>query len=53
MTRQSPPDLRILHAVRLLGFADFDAVAQRAGARDSEVIRVLSGAEREGWVQHA
>lgn len=53
MTRQSPPDLMILHAVRLLGFAGFDAVAQRAATRDSEVIRVLSAAEREGWVQHA
>lgn len=53
MTRQSPPDLTVLHAVRLLGFADFDALARRAGTPDSEVIRVLSGAEREGWVQHA
>ncbi|WP_166971517.1 transcriptional regulator [Brevibacterium atlanticum] len=53
MTRLSSPDLMVLHAVRLLGFADFDAVAQRAGARDSEVIRVLSVAERKGWVQHA
>jgi hypothetical protein len=53
MTRLSPPDLMTLHAVRLLGFADFDAVAQRAGVRDAEVIRVLSVAERKGWVQHA
>ncbi|MGO2313834.1 MAG: transcriptional regulator [Brevibacterium sp.] len=53
MTHQSTPELLVLHAVRLMGFADSDAVAERAGTSHVEALRVLSEAEREGWVQHA
>lgn len=53
MTRQSATELLVLHAVRLLGFAASDAVAARAGTTPGEALRMLSQAEREGWVQHA
>lgn len=53
MTHISEPDLLVLHAVRLAGFADSRTVAERAGTGHREALRVLSEAEREGWVQHA
>ncbi|NDL56553.1 transcriptional regulator [Phytoactinopolyspora mesophila] len=52
MTHQSTPELLILHAVRLLGFADSTAVAERAGTNHDEILRVMRDAERAGWVQH-
>ncbi|MEV0646755.1 transcriptional regulator [Phytomonospora sp. NPDC050363] len=51
MTRQSPTDLRILHAVRLLGFADDTAIATRAAASPDEVAEWLRTGEGQGWVQ--
>lgn len=53
MTHKSAPELLVLHAVRLVGFADSGAVAERAGTSHPEALRMLSEAEREGWVQHA
>lgn len=52
MIHRSAPDLLVLHAVRLLGFADSDAVAGRAGTSRRETVRALSEAERRGWVRH-
>ncbi|MBT2483097.1 MULTISPECIES: transcriptional regulator [unclassified Microbacterium] len=52
MSCQSASALRVLHAVRLVGFADGDAVAARAGTGVDEALRTLREAEREGWVQH-
>lgn len=52
MSYQSASALRVLHAVRLLGFADSDAVAARAGEGVDVALRELHEAEREGWVQH-
>ncbi|WP_150461157.1 helix-turn-helix domain-containing protein [Nesterenkonia ebinurensis] len=52
MIHQSVPELLVLHAVRLLGFADSTAVAERAGVSHVEALRMLSEAERAGWVQH-
>lgn len=51
MSCQSASALRVLHAVRLLGFADSDAVAARAGVGVDEALRELHESEREGWVQ--
>lgn len=51
MTGQSPRDLRILHAIRLLGFADATAIAGRAGATDDETLSRLHEAEGCGWAQ--
>lgn len=52
MTHRSDRPLLILHAVRLLGFADSAAVADRAGAGPDETVRLLHDAERAGLVQH-
>ena len=52
MTHQSMPELLVLHAVRLLGFADSTAVAERAGTNHTEVQRILNDAGRAGWIQH-
>ncbi|MEU4807127.1 transcriptional regulator [Actinosynnema sp. NPDC023587] len=52
MTGRSAPELLILHAVRLLGFANSATVAERAGASHDDTLRVLREAERAGWVQH-
>lgn len=52
MSRPSPPELLVLHAVRLIGFADSDAIATRTGTDRDAALSVLREAEREGWVQH-
>lgn len=52
MSRHSAPELLILHAVRLLGFADSSAVVARFGTSHDETLNVLSAAESTGWVQH-
>lgn len=53
MTLGSSSELLVLHSVRLLGFAEVEAIAHHAGARLAEVLRVLDEAQREGWVQHS
>lgn len=50
--RVSPEPLRILHAVRLLGFAGTDEIADRAGATRDAASAFLHGAERDGLLQH-
>lgn len=52
MSRSSERNLLILHAVRLLGFANVEAVAARAEVSADDVQRVLREAECAGWVQH-
>lgn len=47
-----PARLRVLHAVRLLGFADTDPLAARAGTTPDRALDVLRGAEHEGWVRY-
>lgn len=49
----SPPDLLVLHAVRLLGFAEPDAVAARAGVPETEAAELILDAQARGWVQHS
>ncbi|MFC4554969.1 transcriptional regulator [Georgenia faecalis] len=53
MTRPSQPDLLVLHAVRLLGFADTGAIARRFGLDLAETARTLRVAEERGWVGRA
>lgn len=48
----SPPDLLVLHAVRILGFADDAAVAHRFGLDRAETSELLRDAEAHGWVSH-
>lgn len=52
MTHHSAASLLVLHSVRLLGFADSEAVAERAGTSQADALRLLSDAEHAGWVQH-
>lgn len=55
MTYRSAPGLLVLHAVRVLGFADTRAVAARAGIGDDdgETTRLLTRAEHDEWVRYA
>ncbi len=53
MTTASPQDLLVLHAVRILGFADAPAVAHRFGLDPAETLEELRDAEARGWVTHA
>ena len=53
MTRESAPELLVLHAVRILGFADAPAVAHRFGLDPAGTEEVLGDAEAHGWVTHA
>ena len=52
MTHHSAASLLVLHAVRLVGFADSETVAERAGTSHTDTLRLLSAAEHAGWVQH-
>ncbi|GAA3836970.1 hypothetical protein GCM10022226_68690 [Sphaerisporangium flaviroseum] len=52
MTRDSPPDLLVLHAVRVTGYADTPVIAQRYGLDTAETKEMLHDAEARGWVQH-
>lgn len=52
VTYQSAPHLLILHAVRLLGFAESRAIAQRAGVSHDEALSWLQMADRQGWIQY-
>lgn len=51
MTQRSAPELRVLHALRLVGFAGTGAVAERAGTDHPDTARILRDAEHKGWVQ--
>lgn len=53
MTHASPPDLLLLHAVRITGFAAADVIARRFGLDDAETAERLLDAEASGWVSHA
>ncbi|MET8866092.1 transcriptional regulator [Nonomuraea sp. NPDC004580] len=50
MTRDSVPDLLVLHAVRVLGFADTPELARRYGLDAAETEELLRDAEARGWV---
>ena len=53
MTQESALDLLVLHAVRIVGFADTPAIARRFGVDPAETDELLRDAEAYGWVQHA
>ncbi|MGW4641021.1 transcriptional regulator [Sphaerisporangium sp. NPDC004334] len=52
MTRDSAPDLLVLHSVRVTGFADTPVIARRYGLDPAETEETLRDAEAYGWVQH-
>lgn len=51
MAHPSEPRLLVLHALRLKGFADTDAVARVTGTADQEVAALASELTSEGLVQ--
>ncbi|MBB2747056.1 UNVERIFIED_ORG: hypothetical protein FHR35_006935 [Microbispora rosea subsp. rosea] len=53
MTRDSAPDLLVLHAVRVLGFADTPEVAQRYGLDTAQAEGLLRDFEARGWAGHS
>ncbi|WP_147942626.1 transcriptional regulator [Microbispora sp. CSR-4] len=52
MRRDSPPELLVLHAVRVTGFADTPVIARRYGLDAATTTEVLHDAEARGWVEH-
>lgn len=52
MTQASPAELLVLHAVRVLGFADTAAVAHRFELDAATTGERLLDAEANGWVAH-
>ncbi|MCC5575830.1 transcriptional regulator [Microtetraspora sp. AC03309] len=52
MTRDSAPGLLVLHAVRVIGFADTPVIAHRYGLDAAETEEELRDAEARGWVAH-
>lgn len=53
MTQVSAPDLLVLHAVRIVGFAGTPVVARRFGLDEDETAELLGDAEARGWVRHS
>ena len=51
MGYSSPPDLLVLHAVRLLGMADDAAVARRFGLDPAVAEELLLDFQASGWIQ--
>ncbi|MDF5754393.1 transcriptional regulator [Spongiactinospora sp. TRM90649] len=51
MTLDSPTGLLVLHAVRLNGYADTPAIAERFGFGETETKEELLDAEARGWVE--
>lgn len=49
MSSNQPPILLTLHSVRLLGFADTEAVAKRFGQDPQQIERLLIEAGAKGW----
>ena len=47
----SPPDLLVLHAIRILGMADGAAVARRFGLDPAVAEELLLDFEASGWIQ--
>ncbi|MCZ2825876.1 MULTISPECIES: hypothetical protein [unclassified Modestobacter] len=52
MTQTSPTELLVLHAVRVVGFADSAAVARRFELDQAGTGEHLLDAEANGWVAH-
>ncbi|MFI6921259.1 transcriptional regulator [Nonomuraea spiralis] len=50
MTRNSPQDLLVLHAVRVTGYADTPVIARRYGLGAAETREELLDAQACGWV---
>jgi hypothetical protein len=52
VTRRSAPGLLVLHAVRIIGFADTPVIARRFDLDPADTAEELGDAEAYGWVSH-
>jgi hypothetical protein len=52
VSQDSPPHLLVLHAVRIIGFADTAAIARRFELDPAGVDEHLLDAEARGWTTH-
>ena len=52
MSHDSPPDLLVLHAVRITGFSDTAAIARRFDLDSAETEELLRDAEAHGWTTY-
>jgi hypothetical protein len=52
VTQESSFDVLVLHAVRIMGFADTTLVAGRFGLNVAETAEYLRDAQARGWVTH-
>ncbi|MEV6963832.1 transcriptional regulator [Hamadaea sp. NPDC051192] len=52
MSHDSATDLLVLHAVRILGYADAPAIAARYALDEALTQELLGDAEAYGWVTH-
>lgn len=52
VTRPSPAPLLVLHAIRLLGFADSIAVAHRTKISQEDVVEILRDTQQRDWIRH-
>jgi hypothetical protein len=50
VTTPTPAEVRVLHAVRVLGYADTERLARRAAASPDAALQHLGEAQRRGWV---
>lgn len=53
MTQDSSSSLLVLHAVRIMGFADTPAVAERYELDPDHTAELLGDAEARGWIKYA
>jgi hypothetical protein len=52
MSRPTPADVLVLHAVRTLGYADTARIADRTALSEAETTEHLAAARARGWVDH-
>jgi hypothetical protein len=52
MSQESPPDLLVLHAVRITGFGNTVAIARRFGLDPTDANEHLLDAQARGWTAH-
>lgn len=53
MSHNSPSDLLVLHAVRIVGFADTTTIAMRSDLEPDQTEELLRDFEAQGWTTHS
>jgi hypothetical protein len=52
MSRRTPADVLVLHAVRTLGYGDTARIARRTGLPEDQVAEHLLDTQAHGWTAH-